>query len=442
MTIVNVNATTERSALRPNMTILIRGDRIEDIRPTTEADLILLDSDQKTPKVGVRNDSRVIDGRGLFAIPGLIDTHVHLEWEGQEALMFRLFLANGVTAILEAGNPSPKVYVWRRQSQEPAFVGPRMEVCGPIMTGPPAAWNGMTVLTSVAQVRSAIAVRATGGARFAKIYAQLPPELSVDVINAAQRRGLRVMGHLGRTNALEATAFGINIITHLSGVPDSAVPDPEAVRAQHALGFSAGWQATNAAWKQATPAGLNQLIQHMVANRVALSPTLWYQKVFATLNEDTPEKREALQFGHVPSAISKDWNHFTMDVGDPKIYKEAWPFQKKFVKAFHDAGGMVIAGTDTANQYVSPGFGLHQEIETLHEAGLSNLEALKSATVFASRAMGTEQNYGSIEIGNHADVVLLGGNPLDDLKNARQIVTVIRSGLIYSPRQLLSTLPK
>lgn len=248
------------------------------------------------------------------------------------------------------------------------------------------------------------------------------------------------MGHLGRTNALEATTLGINIITHLSGIADAALPDPETARVQQALGFAQGWQTTNAAWGQVVPEKLSALIRRMVANRVALSPTLWFQKIFATWGEDTEEKQEAVKYSHAPAAIMKGWQHFTMDLGDPDIYKSAWPLQKQFVKAFYEAGGMLIAGTDTPNQFVAPGFGLHQEIETFVEAGIPPLEALKAATVNASRALGHEEDFGSIEIGSRADFLLIEGNPLEDLKNARRIRTVFKGGIPYTPARLLSGL--
>lgn len=441
VTLVNVNASNVSTALRPNTTLVIEGDKIAVVRPTTDKDLerlALREEGKGSEDVTVR---QTIDGRGQFAIPGLIDTHVHLEWDGDEESMLKILLANGVTTILEAGNPSDRVFQLRRQSLAKDFLGPRIEACGPIITSPPAAWKGMTIVTTPGQVKQALGIRARKGAKFAKIYAQLPPNLSREVIDRAHRRGVRVMGHLGRTNALEATAFGINIITHLSGVADAALPDPEIARAQHARGFSEGWQATNAAWMKADPKQLFELIRHMVSNRVALAPTLWFQKVFATLGENTLEKEEALKFSHAPASVLKGWQHFTMDVGDPVIYKSAWPFQKRFVEEFQKAGGLLIVGTDTPNQFVAPGLGLHQEIETLVEAGISPLEALKAATVNASRALGHEEEFGSIEIGTRADLLLVEGNPLEDLKNTRKIRAVFRSGNAYNPRRLLANLP-
>ncbi len=440
VTVVNVNALSAATALRPDMTIVVAGDRIVDLRPATQDDLKSLKLGKEDSGEEGIGSSHSIDGRGLFVIPGLIDTHVHLEWGNDEVSMLKILLAKGVTAILEAENPSEKLFRIRRQSLSRDFPGPRMEVCGPLITSPPAAWSHMTVVTTANQVKQAVRARAVAGAKFAKIYAQLPPPLSQSVIDGAHRRGMRVMGHLGRTNALEATMLGINIITHLSGIADAALLDPETVRSQHALGFSQGWQASNAAWGQVVPEKLSDLIRRMVANRVALSPTLWFQKVFATLGEETEEKQEAVKYSHAPPGLLKGWQHFTMDVGDPDIYKSAWPRQKQFVRAFFEAGGILIAGTDTPNQFVAPGFGLHQEIETLVEAGIPSFDALKAATVNASRALGHEEDFGSIEIGTQADFVVIEGNPLDNLRNARRIRIVFRSGKPYSPRRLVAGL--
>ena len=440
VTVVNVNAPKAATALRANMTIVVQGDRIADVRPAVQEDFEDLKVRTEEANGGNAGLGRRIDGRGLFAIPGLIDTHVHLEWNNDEASMLKILLASGVTSMLEAGNPSKKIFRIRRQSWSRNFLGPRMEVCGSIITSPPAAWSQMTVVTTTKQVKQAIRARANAGAKFAKIYAQLPPDLSQTAINEAHRRGMRVMGHLGRTNALEATTLGINIITHLSGIADASLPDSESARTRHAMGFAPGWQMTNRAWGQVLPEKLSDLIRRMVANRVALSPTLWFQKIFATWGEDTEDKQEAVRYSHAPPAILKGWQHFTMDLGDPSIYKSSWPIQKQFVRAFYEAGGLLIAGTDTPNQFVAPGFGLHQEIETFVEAGIPPFEALKAATVNASRAMGHEEDFGSIEIGTRADILMIEGNPIEDLKNARRIRMIFRDGIPYTPARLLAGL--
>jgi imidazolonepropionase-like amidohydrolase len=441
ITVVNVNARSPATALLSNSTIILEGDRIASIRPTTQADLTQLALRPASPADG-KTASQLIDGRGQFLIPGLIDTHVHLDWDGDETPMLKLLLANGVTSILEAGNSSEKVARLRRQSLSEDFVAPRMETSGAIITAAPAAQPGMTVVSTPKQVKQALTARVLAGSHFAKIYAQLPPALTFEVIQQAQRRGMRVVGHLGRTNALEATAFGINIITNLSGIPDGELPDPNVVRSQHEMGFSQGCQATNAAWPHTIPKQMDELIRHMVANHIALAPTLWSQKVLATLGEETPEKDEAVKLSHAPPSILERWQRSLMDVGDPAIYKTAWPDQINFVRAFEEAGGLLVTGTDTPNSYVAPGLSLHQEMETFIEAGITPFDALKAATVNASRALGQEDHLGSVEIGNRADLVLIEGNPLEDVKNARHIRLVFRSGNPYDPAKLLAGLPR
>ncbi len=442
VTIVNVYARNVAGALQRNMTIVTDGDVISDIHPATEEELNRAKRRTQATHLDDPSLLRTVDGRGLYALPGLIDIGGHLEWNSNEEAMLRVLLANGVTAILEAGNSSPQVYRLRRDSLATDFLGPRMEVCGPIITGSPAAKPGMTAVSTSWEVKEAVRARAAAGAKFVMMDAQLPPALAYDVIQEAQRHGMRVPGHLGRTNALEATAFGVNIIASLSGVPDSAVPDPETPRSWHALGFSRGWQASNAAWPQADPHQLQELIRHMVANHVCLSPTLWFQKVFTTLNEETPEKKDAIRFSFAPQSILNGWRNFATGAGDPAIYKTAWPYEKRFVKSFFDAGGCLVAGTDTPNPFVPPGFGMHLEMETLAEAGIPPLEVIKAATVYASRALGHEEDYGSIDIGNRADFVLVDGNPLEDLRNVRDIRAVFRSGRPYNPRQLVAELPE
>lgn len=438
--LVNVNVRSPANAIRTNMTILIEGDQIADIRSTTSDDLASLAAQQQ----GHESDPvpTLVDGRGLYAVPGLIDTDVHLQTDGNESVLLRTFLANGVTAILDAGNASPRIYQWRRQSLSKFFVGPRIEVSGPFITARPTPAPGMTVVTTTQDAQRDIRSRVAGGAEFASIAASLPPALSYDVIRLAERRGIRVIGHLGQTNALEATAFGISIIATLSGVPDSAVPDPERVRVEHIKGSSEGWLASNNAWLRADSAQLTELIRHLVANHVALSPSLWFQKTFATQGEDTVEKRDAVGFSYAPKDILNRWGQFDLESNNAEVYRGAWNHQVSFVKSFVQSGGWLITGSDSSHTFDPPGFALHLEMETLEAAGITPFQVLRAATVLASRALGHEEEYGSIEIGNRADLLLIDGNPIEDIKNTRHIRRVFRSGIAYDPKDLLRGLPR
>ncbi|HKY04761.1 MAG TPA: amidohydrolase family protein, partial [Blastocatellia bacterium] len=236
-----------------------------------------------------------------------------------------------------------------------------------------------------------------------------------------------------RTNAMEAVLAGTNIITHLVGVPDAAAPDPERVRAAHSSAFVAGWVASSLAWLQADQAKLDLLIREMVARRVAYSPTLCIHHTIAFVR-DKDAFREAAIASNPPEAALKDWEGLSKQPIDTAPFKRAWAVMQQFVKRFHEAGGMLIVGTDTAAAYQAPGLSAHEEMRLMVELGLPAIDALRAGTINGARALGIDREAGSIEAGKLADIVIIDADPLADINNTRKIARVIKSGVVYGNR--------
>jgi imidazolonepropionase-like amidohydrolase len=118
------------------------------------------------------------------------------------------------------------------------------------------------------------------------------------------------------------------------------------------------------------------------------------------------------------------------------LAKEEFETERQIVGVMQQSGVGILAGTDTANPYIFPGFSLHDELGYLVQAGLTPMEALQAATFSPARFMGREKDLGTIEAGKLADMVLLYANPLDDIANTRKIWAVVYNGKLY-PREAL-----
>jgi imidazolonepropionase-like amidohydrolase len=382
-------------------------------------------------KVKVPADAEVIDARGKFILPGLIDAHTHSNFDGKTSWLLPRFLAHGITTVLDTGSTAT-VYELKRRTNSGELSGPRMLVSGALLTAPPVQWPFSEAVNTADEARRAVDERAARGAEFVKVYAQLPIESLRAAIDEAHKKSMRAIGHLGRTNALEATRAGINIITHLMGVPDCAVPDPEKVRAAHASGFIPGWLASTLAWQQADESKLNQLIREMVARNVALVPTLNVHQGVAFIRDPLPYRQEAIAT-RPPEATLKEWEALAALPIDTAPFKKSWPMMQQFVRRFYEAGGMLVVGTDTAAAYQPPGLSAHEEMRLMVEAGVPAVAALRAATINAARALGIEREVGAVEAGKRADIVIVDDDPLASITNTRKIFRVIKAGAVYNP---------
>jgi imidazolonepropionase-like amidohydrolase len=397
--------------------VLIEGSRITSVGPRG--------------RVKVPAGVEVIDASGKFILPGLIDAHTHSNFDGAAWWMLPRFLAHGVTTVLDTGSAT-NVYELKQRTNGGELSGPRMLVSGALLTAPPVQWPFSEAVNTVDEARRAVGERAARGAEFVKVYAQLPAEFLRAAIDEARKKNMRAIGHLGRTNALEATRSGINIITHLMGVPDCAVSDPEKIRAAHASGFIAGWLASTLAWQQADQARLDQLIKEMVARGVALAPTLNVHQGVAFIRDPLPYREESIAT-RPPEETLKEWQALAAMPIDTAPFKKSWPMMQQFVRRFHEAGGVLVVGTDTAAAFQPPGLSAHEEMRLMVEAGVPAAAALRAATINAARALGVEREVGSVEAGKVADIVIVEADPLADITNTRKIFRVIKAGAVYNP---------
>ena len=417
----------------PDQTVVIVGDRIAGIG--------------KSGTVAVPAGAQVLDASGKFLIPGLWDMHVHPT--GSDYLA--LFLANGVTGIrVMWGNPEH--FVWRQQIEAGRLVGPRMFIGSPIVDGPKPYWSDSISVSTEQQAREVVDQSKQHGADFVKVYQFLPREEYFAIADEARKQGIPFAGHVPiSVSAEEASHAGQKSFEHLIGIlPACSTREADILGAQQA-DFAADLASGNVrfwgthvnevrdsmldTYSPEKAAALAALLQ---ANGTWQTPTLTLLHMFAY--GDDPALRNDPRLPYLPQQIKGDWDPAKIDgtrtPADFAYGKREFQRDLQVVGAMQKAGVGILAGTDTANPYCFPGFGLHDELGYLVQAGLSPMQALQAATLNPALFMGRQKDLGTIETGKMADLVLLNANPLDDIGNTRKISAVVFGGRVFDRSSL------
>jgi len=395
--------------LVPNAVVLIRDGNIVSVGSSVE--------------LPVPNGAVTVDLAGRWIVPGFIDAHAHLQPWGLDAS-----LRSGVTAVRDLHDGLALADTLRaRVQQGPA---PRLFLAGAMVDAPPTTYPDALPLADPDSADVVVDRLAATGVQWVKGYTHLTPTLLQALVAAARNDRLPVAMHLGLTNAVEAAMLGVSSIEHLSGIPEAA-DDSLTLRAAHVRGFFAGWTAFEFAWATMPPAALGGIARDLAATGVILVPTLGLHETFSRLDDSTVYRSPDLAL--VPDSARVNWNVAGMirragwEAEDFRRFRDARVVQNAFVRTFVAAGGRVATGTDASNQLLVPGAGVHLEMELLVEAGLTPLEALRAATLHGAMLLRAD-HLGRIRPGAAADLVVLGGNPLTEIRNTRLIVRVMSRG--------------
>jgi imidazolonepropionase-like amidohydrolase len=394
----------------------------------------------ETGHVRVPPEAQVVNATGKFVIPGLWDMHVH--WYLKEYLP--LFIANGVTGVRLMWGV-PRHHAWRTEIEQGTLLGPRLVIASPIVDGPQPIWPGSTTVANAAEAREAVRTAKQAGADFIKIYDRLPRDAFFAIADETTKQGLRFAGHVPQSvSVVEAAEAGQHSIEHLTGILlGSSTREAEVrqayedVRAHLPEGERLPSRArtrplTRMLLETFSPEKARVVFAHFTRAHTWQTPTLTVLRSGAWL--DDPMFRHDPRLKYLPAAVTARWDPTadsrfqTHAPEDFALARLVYQKQVDLVGMMHRAGVEVLAGTDVLNPYCFPGFSLHDELGLLVEAGLTPLEALQTATLNPARFLGKDQEFGTVEEGKRADLVLLDANPLEAISNTQKIAAVVVNG--------------
>lgn len=430
---VTVIDATGAPAMR-GMTVLVTAGRISGIG--------------KTGKLKVPEGSRVIDATGKFLIPGLWDMHAHI-WD--KDMLFPAYTANGITGVRDMGGVLEPWLKWRTQIEAGEARGPRSVIGGKIIDGFKPFFYFFVQAASAGQGRETVRSLKEKGADFIKVYDRLPRETYFAIIDEARQQKLSFAGHVPvEVKASEASSAGQKSIEHLTGIALECSTDEARLRTEaidalnHARKEGIKMEEVGASIRRAY--SLSRSIPLDTYSEVRAKGLFTLFRRNSTWQVPTLVVREDFGNEEIRRSVTPHLKYFppfvrSMILPESKATDEEREVNKRrfrkeleIVRAMRKVGVRFIAGADAPNPYSVPGFGLHDELALLVEAGFTPLEALQTATRNPAEFLGQLDSLGTIERGKIADLVLLEANPLADINNTRKIAAVVLGGkLILKP---------
>lgn len=422
------DATDSAAVARPNPGILIRNGTI--VRLGIEG------------AAARRAGARVVGiPDGATVLPGFFDLHAHyaidLFAEGrvdEYRVNPVLFLANGVTSTFPAGEVDPEEARRGREAiGRGELPGPRIHPSGPYFGTARPGWRADAMTPD--SIRAEVALWAQRGVRAFKAKGIRREQLAA-LIDAAHTHGATVTGHLdsgfrGSVNPRDAILMGIDRIEHFMG-GDAILGDRPAYASLESLDPSepetsrriretVALYLRHGTFFDATLSAYGYWTDHQ-----ALDPAV-YEKWTDEQRFLTPYARQVADRG---IAARRNYEQFG------KIYR----VKRETLRAFHELGGtdLISLGTDHPSwgEFLS-GFSVHREMHAMVEAGLPTADVLRIATRNGARALGMDERLGTIEVGKYADIVILRGDPFEDIRTTRDVLHVVRGGELYDPAELL-----
>lgn len=436
-TLTITNATVidvSNGALRRGQTIVVDGNHIVRVG---------------LPSTAVAAGGHVVDVKGMYVIPGLWDMHTHayFGWSRDfgDSYVLPMFIANGVTGIRDMGSDLDSVLQARNLVAAHRLTGPRMVVSGPMLDGPRVTFAASIAIATQDDGRKAVRLLKSKGVDFVKIQSGVPRDAYPAIADEAKKHGLPFDGHVpDAIRASEAIAAGQRTFEHLIGIFEASTPDEDAfLSRRYGAGKDPSVNKSLAAFlDRYDPARERTIIERLAASGVWQCPTLFWER--GQWLVDVIDWRQDSDIAYTPRTwIEKKYPSSqksiaeSMDSDPLDVRRRFVEHELEIVRALHAAGVPFLAGTDTpAGVDVTPGISLHLELQRFVDAGLTPLEALQTATINPARFFGRTSDFGSVQAGRLADLLILSANPLEDIANTRTISGLVADGKYWAPTEI------
>lgn len=362
------------------------------------------------------NSDSVIDAEGAYLSPGLIDMHVHV-WDRYE---LGLYLANGITTVRNMWGMPLHLNI-QEGIHNDELLGPQFYTASPKLTGPEDMGIDKVQIASPEAARSYIKTYKSQGYDLIKTYAGMPKDIFDAVIDQAQKEGLRIAAH---------PSHQVDYAYHFQPIFESVEHTEDIL--QTALEFDT--DSTK----------INEVIQLYKSHHKAHTPTLSIFQNIIDIMEDpdifNSEMSSYMNPGFVKLGSIDDYNRWTSELSyQPDLiarFKTQHQTHLNLVKQLHDAHVPIICGSDSGIMFAAPGFSTHEELAYYQDAGLSNYEALATATKNPAQISKRYTDYGTIEVGKMANLILTKGNPLEDLTHLKTPETIWMKGRMLDANTL------
>ena len=401
------------------------------------------------------------DFTGLWALPGLIDTHAHLTLGPTEVSVedgapvlraitdqdivthgARMLLSYGVTTIRNPGGSAEENARYDEHVTAGELLGPEMVWAGEIIDrGPLAIQNLVAHVTPGDSIGDIVARQAQTGARYVKLYTGLDECDLRAAVQAAQAHDMQTIGHFGDVSWTVASELGVGSIVHAMPTSPELLSETtrEAYLQTRRLGTLQFFE-----WYEAVDLDspeIGEMIATLARNGTTFDATLVaFEPAFFG---DDAALLSALEEQAHP-VMAEHWRGgFRFDAGwqaeDHARARAVWPKALQLVRMMHEGGVRMTIGTDFANPFVAPGLSMSREMELHQQAGIPAEEILRMATTDAARSLGLEHRIGSIRAGLEADVLFIAADPRPDIARIAEVRHVLNNGVLLSPEQLRET---
>jgi len=424
----------DRERILMNQTVIVRDGIIAEIGDAKKI---------KIPKEAIR-----VDGTGKYLIPGLVDMHTHLLSDedeypdsiGEDEL--RVMVANGVTTVRFMIG-TPELLALRARSAKGEIEAPTIYVASPHLTG--REQGNDFVVNTPEEGREAVRKSKAAGYDFIKVTTFVKPEVYEAAVDEAAKIGIRVVGHAdSRFVGVERAWKAKQQIEHLDGYMEMLIRDDSPIKGSVSDLYI--YNPDN--WKSLDYIDENKIAdvaRKTVASNPFVDPTQHFMKNSFGLARTEESIRAQPDFRFYPAKVQRQWldfykrNRFLNTV--PLEKRARWiALRDKLIKAIYDAGGKILAGSDTPEFLFLYGFSEHRELKALADSGVPNYAVLAAGTRNAHEFFGTIGQSGTIEKGKRADLVLLNANPIANISATEDRAGVMLKGKWHAQSELNSWL--
>ena len=406
-----------------------------------------------------KDADKVIDGTGMYLLPGLINIHAHIhDKRGEKPIpfeyLYKLWLSCGITTVRDVGSNNQLTIREREKSRKGLIAAPRIFLYM-------VAW----ARTPEAARKRVQEIKRLGGDGV-KIFGNDRDVLEA-ILDEAHKLNFRVAHHIGveETDVSDDTELGVTSIEHWYGVPDAALHGSQNFPYWYNYSNETDrFRYAGRLWREADPEKLKKVLHGMVDKKVSWCPTFVIYEANRDLQRAMNQPwfkdylHPALQEYFVPAPANHGSYHWNWSTTDEIYWKENYQIWMRAVREFAKMGGVVGVGEDAGYIYMMYGFSVIRELELHQEAGFHPIDVIQHATGNNARILGMEDKLGRIKQGYLADLILIDENPLEnfkflyptgviDLKDGKLIHRggvkwVIKDGIVYHAPSLLKDVKK